>query len=273
MAQLNTGKTWGSGETVTAALLNQMVNDATIRSGLVTEQTLNSSPATGDQFLTVTAAGVVYRTTLQNVSDQALFNANRLQSSTVSSASPADTNVLVFNGTQWEPSGVVVQDNGVTTAKITDANVTAAKLATDSVTTDKITDGNVTRSKLASDIRLVPAGAIMAYGGTSAPSGWLLCDGSNQSRTTYSDLWNAIQTSYGSGDGSTTFGLPDLRGRVPVGVDSGDAFRLSANDALGQSSGADLSTEATVASGTGATVAASGTRMPPYQIVNYIIKH
>lgn len=63
-----------------------------------------------------------------------------------------------------------------------------------------------------------PAGSIMQYGGSSAPEGWLLCDGSAISRTTYSALFAAIGTTYGTGDGSTTFNLPDLENRVPIGV-------------------------------------------------------
>jgi hypothetical protein len=65
--------------------------------------------------------------------------------------------------------------------------------------------------------RLCRPGMVAAYAGSSAPSGWLLCDGTAVSRTTYSALFAAIGTSYGAGDGSTTFNLPDLRGRVPVG--------------------------------------------------------
>lgn len=67
----------------------------------------------------------------------------------------------------------------------------------------------------------VPAGVIAAYGGASAPSGWLLCDGSAVSRATYSDLFSAISTTYGVGDGSTTFNVPDMRGRVSVGTGTG----------------------------------------------------
>lgn len=53
----------------------------------------------------------------------------------------------------------------------------------------------------------------------SAPSGWLFCAGQAVDRTTYAGLFSAISTTYGVGDGSTTFNLPDLRGRVPVGRD------------------------------------------------------
>ena len=56
-----------------------------------------------------------------------------------------------------------------------------------------------------------------------APAGWLLCNGSAVSRTTYAELFAAIGTSYGAGNGSTTFNLPDFRGRGPMGYDSGQA--------------------------------------------------
>ncbi|MDA8324979.1 MAG: tail fiber protein [Nitrospiraceae bacterium] len=65
------------------------------------------------------------------------------------------------------------------------------------------------------------AGEITMYAGVTAPSGWLICDGSAVSRTTYAGLYNTIGTTFGAGDGSTTFNLPDLRGRVPVGVGQG----------------------------------------------------
>lgn len=63
-------------------------------------------------------------------------------------------------------------------------------------------------------------GTMQMYAGSSAPTGWLFCDGSAVSRTTYSALYNVIGTTYGTGDGSTTFNLPDLRGRVPIGVNN-----------------------------------------------------
>ena len=68
--------------------------------------------------------------------------------------------------------------------------------------------------------RAVPAGVMMPFGGTAAPDGFLLCDGSAVSRATYYALFAAIATTYGAGDGSTTFNLPDLRGRVAAGKDN-----------------------------------------------------
>ena len=78
-----------------------------------------------------------------------------------------------------------------------------------------------------------PTGSVMMFGGATAPDGYLLCDGTAVSRTTYSDLYDAIGTTYGSGDGSTTFNLPNLKGKVPVGYDSSD----SSFDSLGETGG------------------------------------
>jgi len=59
----------------------------------------------------------------------------------------------------------------------------------------------------------LPSGMLVDYAGTVEPSGWLMCDGRAVSRTVYASLFSSIGTSYGSGDGSTTFNLPDFRGR------------------------------------------------------------
>jgi microcystin-dependent protein len=64
------------------------------------------------------------------------------------------------------------------------------------------------------------AGIIKMFAGSTAPTGYLLCDGSAVSRSTYADLFAAIGTIYGTGDGSTTFNLPDLSGRVAMGTSS-----------------------------------------------------
>jgi microcystin-dependent protein len=68
--------------------------------------------------------------------------------------------------------------------------------------------------------RLAQAGDVKATARTTAPSGWLLCYGQAISRTTYDILFAAIGTTYGAGNGSTTFNVPDLRGRTIVGLDN-----------------------------------------------------
>lgn len=110
--------------------------------------------------------------------------------------------------------------DSVTTVKIADANVTEPKLADDAVTTSKIADGAVTSEKLAAAAQ-IPPGVIWAYSAEAAPTGWLLCDGSAVSRTTYADLFAVVGEIYGQGDNTTTFNVPDFRGRFLRGWDNG----------------------------------------------------
>jgi len=82
-----------------------------------------------------------------------------------------------------------------------------------------------------------PTGSIIAYGGNTPPNGWLLCNGSTVSRTTYTDLFVAISTNWGSGNGTTTFNLPDLRGQFLRGVDG--SAGVDPNATSSNNSGAD----------------------------------
>lgn len=84
---------------------------------------------------------------------------------------------------------------------------------------------------------LIPTGSILATGRAAAPAGFLLCQGQAVSRTTYAVLFAAIGTSYGAGDGVTTFNLPDLRGRMPAGVDGGVGRLTIQPNTLGKSGG------------------------------------
>lgn len=68
---------------------------------------------------------------------------------------------------------------------------------------------------------LIPVGAVQAFAGATAPSGWLECNGAAVSRTTYAALFAVLGTTYGAGNGSTTFNLPDLRGEFLRGWDNG----------------------------------------------------
>lgn len=104
-------------------------------------------------------------------------------------------------------------------------NLTAASPATgDYVAGVDISDGNNEKKFLVSDIlalasAAVPSGTVMDYAGSTEPSGWLFCYGQAISRATYAALFAIVGTTYGVGDGSTTFNLPDLRGRVAAGRD------------------------------------------------------
>jgi len=84
---------------------------------------------------------------------------------------------------------------------------------------------------------VLPAGMVAPYAGSSAPTGWLLCDGSPVSRSTYAALFAAIGTTYGSGDGSTTFNVPDTRGIFISGVGSQTISGITYTRTLGGKQG------------------------------------
>jgi len=92
-----------------------------------------------------------------------------------------------------------------------------------SMVANTVVDGAITYAKLAPSAQTatVPPGAVIAFDGSVAPAGWLFCDGSAVSRTTYSALFGVIGINHGSGDGTSTFNLPDYRGRFLRGQDQG----------------------------------------------------
>ena len=84
----------------------------------------------------------------------------------------------------------------------------------------------------------IPVGTVQMYAGSTAPLNWLICDGSAVSRTTYASLFAIIGTTYGAGNGSTTFNLPNMCGRTPVGVGESTATGHTAHT-LGQMDGSE----------------------------------
>lgn len=91
-------------------------------------------------------------------------------------------------------------------------------------------DGTSGEPTISMASNFLPVGVILPYGGSTAPTNWLLAYGQEISRSTYAALFAVFGTTYGSGNGSTTFNLPDLRGRVVAGKDDmggSDAARLS----------------------------------------------
>ena len=87
---------------------------------------------------------------------------------------------------------------------------------------------------------IVPVGIVQAFAGDTTPEGWLLCDGSAVSRTDYADLYAVIGDTYGSGDGSTTFNLPDLTDRFLQGSSTSGTVKNVVNHWLMDA--ADIST-------------------------------
>lgn len=117
-------------------------------------------------------------------------------------------------------SGGVLSPLGVTASRavITDAN--GLPSASSATSTEIGYVSGVTSSIQAqlNALSPTPAGIMADFAGTVAPTGWLLCDGSAISRTTYSTLFSAIGTTWGAGDGSTTFNIPNMSRRVGMGA-------------------------------------------------------
>jgi microcystin-dependent protein len=85
---------------------------------------------------------------------------------------------------------------------------------------------------------VMPTGAMLEYAGSAAPTGWLLCDGAAISRTVYAALFAILSTAYGAGDGSTTFNLPDRRGKFGVGAGATYPLASTGGGATTSSAGA-----------------------------------
>lgn len=115
------------------------------------------------------------------------------------------------------------------------------------------TDDNAMIAMSSVDTRYSPpVGSMQAYAGSTAPTHWLLCAGQAVSRTTYKPLYDVIGTTYGAGDASTTFNLPDLRGRVAAGLDNmggTDAGRLDWANTRGTTGGTQTHTLTAAESG------------------------
>jgi len=106
---------------------------------------------------------------------------------------------------------------------------------------------------------IIPPGTIQAFGGGTVPSGWLLCDGSTANRSTYSALFSAIGVAHGSGNGSTTFHLPDYRGR----------FLRGADDMGTGAAGRDPNAGARTAANTGGTTGAGVGSVQDHQVTSH----
>jgi microcystin-dependent protein len=106
---------------------------------------------------------------------------------------------------------------------------------------DVVGDINTTGKLQEGGNDLIPAGFIGMYGAAAAPSGWYLCEGGAISRTTYAALFSAIGTTYGTGNGSTTFNVPDFRDRAPYGASTYTLGSKTTNEINGSAQAATAS--------------------------------
>ena len=232
MSQTDLNAANAAGATFRSDLNNHLQALATTSSG-------TSAPSTtfANQLWVDTSSGASYLK-IRNADDDAWINLFQLNQTT--DKAECDTDVVDTNA---------IQNDAVTVAKIGGGAVDATALASDAVisakildanvTTAKIADGAVTSAKLASGLATI-TGEIRMWPTAAAPTGWLFCNAASISRSTYSALFAVIGTTYGSVDGST-FNVPDFRGRVPLGVGTGDATAATAHT-LAENEGAETHT-------------------------------
>jgi len=135
-------------------------------------------------------------------------------------------------------------------------STTIAKLGIGSALQVLKTNAGATAPEWSTETDLCPVGSIVMYGKSTAPTNWLLCDGTAVSRTTYSDLFTVIGETYGEGDGSATFNVPDMQSSFPIGYDGGSSY------SLGDTGGA--TTDTPTLSGTNAGTTLSASQIPAH---------
>ena len=152
-------------------------------------------------------------------------------------------------------------EDGITATTVkADAAATATALAAVKTTADAALPKTTAASTYATATALataVPVGVVQMWAGEAAPAGWLLCQGQAVSRTTYAALYAVCGTAYGTGDGSSTFNLPDLRARMPIGFSGSGAF-----NALGNAGGEENHTLTTAEMPSHGHPVTAGTNMP-----------
>lgn len=176
-------------------------------------------------------------------------------------------------------------------------------LGTGTASTDAVNKAQMDTAITAGTALLAPVGSIFLYGASAIPTGFLDCDASAVSRTTYAALFAVIGTVWGAGDGVTTFNVPDMRGRAPIGRGSGAGLTARAladsggaethplvkaelpthvhtivGDPAGPGGGVGIAftTGTTTTTGNGSADGLAGTahnNMQPYKAVVYIIKY
>lgn len=239
MATITKGRTFLSGETVTPAKLNSLVDDATI-SGIVNAEIAAGAAIVDTKLATIATPGKVSNSATTAVSTNTPnaivsrdasgnFSANQITANVTGNVSGSSGSCTGNSATATQASNALACSGNSATATIAGTcsgnSNTASRLQTartingvsfdgsQNITVTAVpVNGSVTQEKLSPSLSLIPPGAIIPFASYTPPFGWLIADGAAVSRSTYALLFYVIGTTFGTGDGSTTFNLPDLRG-------------------------------------------------------------
>jgi microcystin-dependent protein len=202
--------------------------------GTTDTQTLTNKTITG---------GTVNPTTLQQAGVAAVTTTGTQTLTNKTLTSPAITDATI-TGTTAATSGTIALGTNASAITADSKTISAAEVGyLDGVTSAVQTQINTANTAITNN---TPVGAVTMWVAADAPTGWTLCQGQAISRSTFGSLFTVIGTTYGAGDGSTTFNLPDLRGRVPMGAGLGRNVAGNADLATSRTLGQRVSDAQTV---------------------------
>ena len=226
MAQIQKGDTFADGELVTAARLNALLDSALLNTNAITDQALITTGAVADLLLvyqvsTATLKKITFDDliSINTGGGLGVLTATQVFGNTALSIATGTGNVTVagYNNTNI---GNASSSSGETNIySYNDINLSSS-IGEVSITANTTITGNLT---INGNNNIMPTGAVMLFAMAGVASGWAKCNGVAVSRTspTYSALFAVIGTTYGAGDGVSTFNLPELRGEFIRGWDDG----------------------------------------------------
>lgn len=215
-----------------------------------------SASALADKSISgIKLADALYRPTALTITPRVVIDsiANTQNSTTTAALEVKGSSVscVSIGFTTATNSSLIRQDASAAGLNIESSSGTLAPIRA-----NVILQTTVTGSTSSTVAPLIPAGVIVAWAGSSAPDGWLLCDGAEILRSSYAALWNICSVTFGAGDNSTTFNIPDLRGRAIYGTSTsitlgsvstkiGSSFNPSGLSAGSTTAGLSVSTNTT----------------------------
>lgn len=204
------------------ALKDIRQSDGTLKHGSVVKASLSTGLLTGISAPSLWSTGAIYPKDATVFVGPKFYLALLDHTAGVFATDLADSKWILL--ADFTPTGAIAAGNVSFDPTLSGYTATTVQAAIDEAKAKADTDraATIPLARLAADAQLgfIPIGMMAPFAGPAAPTGWFLCRGQNVSRTTYSALYDVIGNTWGAGDGSTTFTLPDLRGRVVAGTDT-----------------------------------------------------
>lgn len=198
-------------------------------------------------------ADILYRDTTLTITPRVVVNS---LSNTQSTPTTAAIEVTGASALSCVALGFTTATNSSMIKQVTSLpglNIESTGGALAPIRSNVILQTTVTGSTSSTVAPLIPAGVVVAWAGSSAPDGWLLCDGSEVSRTTYAALWAICSTSFGSPSSGSVFKLPDARGRAIYGTSTSIPIDTTPSSAIGSSFAPSSSTTGSTTAGLSVT--------------------